>query len=109
MESTASVLAANLADSGLSSTYPTATALDRIRDRIRYVVDKLHDRGELRAPYSGHDSRHYQAVKLYNETRDIFPQCQKRLGTLTYKSRKRTFAHVAKKSESGMSLKTARC
>jgi len=58
---------------GLSLRLPfgdfTAT---RILDRFRYLVRKLCAAGRITALYSVHDLRHAFAVRLYQETRDVY-------------------------------------
>jgi site-specific recombinase XerC len=44
----------------------------QIQDAFRYLVGKLYAGGRLAARYSPHDLRHAFAVRLYQETRDIY-------------------------------------
>ena len=54
----------------------------KILDRFRYLVEKLYAEGRLHARYSVHDLRHAFAVRLYQETKDIY-QVEKALGHAT--------------------------
>jgi integrase len=51
----------------------------RILDRVRYLVRKLLAEGKLRARYSLHDLRHAFAVRLYQDTHDVY-QVEQALG-----------------------------
>lgn len=58
---------------GLSLRRPfEGQSAQRIADRFRYLVEKLFKAGELRGRYSVHDLRHAFAVRLYQNTKDIY-------------------------------------
>jgi integrase len=44
----------------------------RLKENFRYLVKGLKGMGRLQASYSVHDLRHAFAVRLYQETRDIY-------------------------------------
>ncbi len=49
-----------------------AIGLSTIQGAIRKLTDRLSGQGAIRHRYSAHDFRHYFAVKLYQETRDVY-------------------------------------
>jgi site-specific recombinase XerD len=65
---------------GLSLRTPFGeTTAPRIAARFVYLVGKLYTAEKLRAKYSVHDLRHSFAVKLYQETKDVYA-AEKALG-----------------------------
>ena len=65
---------------GLSLRSPfEATTSELIAKAFKYLVEKLHAAGRIRARYSVHDLRHAFAVRLYESTRDVY-QVEKALG-----------------------------
>ena len=43
-----------------------------LAERVRQVTERMHAEGKLKAAYSAHDLRHAFAVRLYQETRDVY-------------------------------------
>ena len=65
---------------GLSLRSPfKAFTATRLLDRFRYLVEKQHAAGKIKARYSVHDLRHAYAVRLYQATHDVY-QVEKALG-----------------------------
>lgn len=65
----------------LRSPFVALTAA-QIADRFRYLSGLLFRAGRLRDRYSVHDLRHYFAVRLYEDTHDIY-RVSKGLGHAT--------------------------
>ena len=59
-------------NAGLNINQPFALmSVDAIKCRIWYRISKLYQAGEIRAPYSCHDFRHFFAVQEYKKDKDI--------------------------------------
>lgn len=62
-----------LKQAGATGRTPFASfTLGTIQDAIRRLTVELRDTGNIRHAYSAHDFRHYFAIGLYQETRDVY-------------------------------------
>ena len=50
----------------------TKNSANAIEGRINYYIGKLYKAGEIAAPYSCHDFRHFYAINEYRKNKDIF-------------------------------------
>ena len=49
-----------------------ALSAPAIAERVREITERMQTEGRLKAAYSAHDLRHASAVRLYQETHDVY-------------------------------------